>query len=205
MDSLLEQLRHATRTAHHQLDHHPLLQGLVRPGLDLPGYAQALAALHGPLAGCEKLLAPHLIPTDFPLRHPDLEADLADLGHTPWPLSATLPNASQADARLGILYVLEGACLGAAFIHRSLSTRLPEAPLRFFGTPSPKRWARFQKHARQTHPLGSAVIEGALATFACYHQHLNACLALSGYPDDDLDGRPPVPGTHHYGPAGGGR
>lgn len=213
--STVSMLRAATQAAHHQLDHHPLLRGLVRPGLDLPHYAQALAALHAPQAALEALLTSTARPEEiaqetlFAARTPDLEADLADLAHlgqAPWPLAATPPPASHPAARLGIRYVLEGACLGAAFIGRGLAARLSEAPRRYFCTPNPARWVHFQQLLASTCADDfPSLIASAQASFACYHQHLNACLTLSGCPDGDLDDRQPEPGSPHYGPAGDGR
>jgi heme oxygenase len=173
---LLGELRVATRSAHHRLDHHPLLQVLVRPERGLAPYAQALAALHGPLAALEALLAGLLPEGGFPARRPALEADLGQLGQCPWPLAAPLPCATCDAERLGILYVLEGACLGGAFIARGLAARLPEAPHSFFSSPGPERWARFQQLATRHTGSPAQVIGSALATFTCYQQHLDACL-----------------------------
>lgn len=178
MDALAAQCRAATRQAHHALDHHPLLAPLVRPGLSLTEYAQALAALYAPQAALESMLAGFAPAEDFPPRLPRLEADLAALGLAPEPLRAPPPRAEDASARLGCLYVLEGSNLGAAFIAKALAKHLPDAPRHFFaGGADPLRWERFWRFAHACRPEAERMIAAACATFAFYRSHLDACLA----------------------------
>ncbi|MCX8086838.1 MAG: biliverdin-producing heme oxygenase [Rhodocyclaceae bacterium] len=178
-DALAAQCRAATRAAHRALDHHPLLAPLLRPGLTLTEYAQALAALYAPQAALESLLAGFAPAKDFPPRSSALAADLAALGLAPEPLRAAPPLAEDVSARLGCLYVLEGSNLGAAFIAQALAKHLPAAPRRFFaGGADPLRWERFWRFARDCRPQPERMIAAAIATFAFYRSHLDACLAF---------------------------
>ncbi|MFN3884508.1 MAG: biliverdin-producing heme oxygenase [Rhodocyclaceae bacterium] len=169
-------LRAATKADHHALDHHPLLAPLVRPGLTLADYGRALAALHGPQAALEALLAGFAPAKDFPPRLPVLEADLAALGLPPQPLRAAPPAADDDSSRIGLMYVLEGSNLGGAVIARQLARYLPRTPCAFFsGGGGEERWRRFWEFAFNCEIGLAAACAAARAAFAFYRAHLDAC------------------------------
>jgi len=152
----------------------------VRPRLAPADYARALAALRGPHAALETLLAGFAPAGDFPPRLPDLDADLAAIGMTPFPLSAALPAADSDAARVGCLYVVEGSNLGGTVIARQLATSLAAGiPRAFFaGSSGPPRWEGFWRFAAaRCAPEGHATAcAAARAAFAFYRRHLDACL-----------------------------
>jgi len=182
--ALAGHLRETTRAAHRALDHHPLLAPLVRPGLGTEDYARALAALHGPHAALEALLAGFAPAEDFPPRLPDLDADLAALGVAPGYLRIETPAPADNAARIGLMYVIEGSNLGAAVIARQLATSLPPAaPRAFFaGFGGTARWQRFWRFTAPHCPPGThdSVAASACAAFAFYRRHLDDCLARQG-------------------------
>lgn len=178
-DTLASRLRLATREAHRGLDHHPLLQPLVDKCLRREDYACALAALHGPQAAIESRLADFAPPAVFPTRLADLDADLAALRMPPQALHAELPDTPTAAAHIGLMYVIEGSRLGGAAIARCLASSQPHAPRRFFSNAAETgRWERFwalaEHHCTRTAQVEEAIAT-AVATFDCYHRHLNAC------------------------------
>lgn len=177
---LAAQLREATKAAHRQLDHHPLLAVLLGPTLTLEAYGQALAALHGAHGAIESLLADFAPAAILPRRLPDLESDLAALGVTPCPLTIDVPLAGSDAEKLGMLYVIEGSNLGGVVIARQLATSLPAtAPRSFFGgAEGHPRWQRFWVFAQSRISNGDADLAAtaACATFAFYRHHLDRCL-----------------------------
>jgi heme oxygenase len=188
--SLAEHLRGATCVAHQGLDQHPMLRLLVGQDLDVASYATILASLHGPQAALESVLTPPLaafgLSRTFPPRLSALEADLSDLGQRPFPLHGREPERIGDPELVGLLYVLEGSRLGGAIIQRQLANSLPEdAPSRFFTVDGdPQRWSRFREFAVDRAgelACRDRVTAAALAGFALYRQHLDACLGhLSG-------------------------
>jgi heme oxygenase len=183
--SLAEHLRGATRVAHQGLDQHPLLRLLVGEDLDVASYATILASLHGPQAALESVLTPPLaalgLSETFPPRLAQLEADLTDLVRRPFPLHGGMPERIGDAELVGLLYVLEGSRLGGALIQRQLAHSLPaDAPRRFFTVDGdPQRWSRFREfaadHAGEL-ACRDRVTAAALAGFALYRRHLDACL-----------------------------
>lgn len=176
--NLPEALRQATRAAHHDLDHHPLLAPLVREGLSLATYADALAGLHGIQAAAEQAAAAGLNDGSYPWqpRLADLTADLAALGRTPWPRTPPPPQCSAPGSIIGLMYVLEGSRLGAQVIARQLALQLPHAPHRFFTGP-PRDWSAFTVWAasQDAPAIRATVLTSAQAWFAAWRQHLDEC------------------------------
>ena len=180
---LLHALRTATRQAHHLLDHHALLAPLPRADITLTAYGDALAALHGIHLAGETAIAAGLarlgLDYDWQPRQTELEADLAALGRTPWPLRIPTAPCQDAADLIGYLYVIEGSRLGGLVIGRQLATHLPQAPRRFYDDQhAPARWAGFNQFAEaccppEQHPraLGTAQ-----AVFQDYASHLDDCL-----------------------------
>lgn len=177
---LLKRLREGTRSAHRQLDHHPLLAPLVRPELALENYGSALAALLAPHASLEEILADFVDSANFPPRAHDLAHDLAVLERAPCTLGAAVPVFWSPAEKIGALYVIEGSGLGAVVIARQLRQSLPEGTsMRFFaGSGGWLRWENFWQfashHCETTQ--ADAAISAARATFDFYHAHLDACL-----------------------------
>lgn len=177
---LAAHLREATKAAHRQLDHHPLLAALLSPSLALAAYGQALAALHGAQGAIEAALADFAPPTLLPPRLPDLAADLASLGVSPWPVTVAAPAPVSVAEKIGMLYVIEGSNLGGVVIARQLAASLPEAaPRAFFGgSEGPRRWQRFWAWLPPSIPQEDfdPAARAARATFAFYRLHLDRCL-----------------------------
>lgn len=176
--NLPEALRQATRAAHHDLDHHPLLAPLVREGLSLAAYADALAGLHGIQAAAEQAAAAGLTGGNYPWqpRLADLAADLAALGRTPWPRTLPPPPCTAPGAVIGLMYVLEGSRLGARVIARQSALQLPRAPRRFFSGPPPD-WTAFTVWAasQDTPAIRATILTSAQDWFAAWRRHLDQC------------------------------
>lgn len=177
-------LRQTTKSAHHRLDHQPLLSALLDPAIDHMRYGDALAALHGVYVAAENQLA-NQATEDFPHwpRTPDLEADLAELGRTPPPFTGRLPSSGKPGAHIGLLYVLEGSALGGQLLSRRLRVALgPACPLRFFTgqgeAAAARRWAAFWQYAAGCCAPAHfpAAEEAAINLFAVFSQHLDSCL-----------------------------
>ncbi len=132
---LHHRLREATKALHHRLDHHPILSPLVRPGLTLGDYGDALAALHGPQWSMEGWVAQASamlnVPILYAARLDHLGSDLSDLGRKPWPWEGRQVEIS-LPALVAMLYVLEGSRRGSVVIGELIRMRLPNAPHRFF-------------------------------------------------------------------------
>jgi heme oxygenase len=180
VDELAAALRAATRDDHRGIDHHPLLAPLARRALLRRDYARALRALYGPQAALEAWLADFLPAAILPPRLPDLAADLAALGVTPWPLAVPLPAwPAHPAVRLGVAYVIEGANLGGAVIARHLPVDFPR---RFFANAGgPVRWQRFWQFAAKHADACAAPDQAAAAATSCfawYRRHLDACLTV---------------------------
>jgi heme oxygenase (biliverdin-IX-beta and delta-forming) len=171
-------LRENTRADHHALDHHPVLAALVRRSVTIDEYTTALAALHGAQHAIEHVLE-RFVPRDwFPQRTPDIEADLHDLGCSPYPLKVPIPHPETQAARVGMMYVIEGSNLGGRVIANHLAQHLPKAvPLRFFGkVDATTRWHHFWQFALQQCPAGeySLAVEAARNTFGFFRTHLDS-------------------------------
>jgi heme oxygenase len=176
-------LRRATKTAHHALDHHPLLAALLSPSLTRTAYGDALAALHGIFAATEYALAPGA-DVDFPHapRLPALDADLAALGRAPSPCLSLIAVPDSGAARIGLLYVLEGSALGGQVLTRQIQATLgTDCPLRFFAgageSAAKKRWTHFWRYAEvhcrvEDIPQAEAA---ACALFKAFQTHLDDC------------------------------
>ncbi|WP_163557479.1 biliverdin-producing heme oxygenase [Halomonas sp. NO4] len=146
-------LRQATRQAHQRLDHHPLLQQLIRPGLTRQAYGASLLALYQPHARLEACVAAGVarlgldvepeVPS--PPRLALLAADLAALGlAVPAADGRALPVAASVATLAGQRYVLEGSRLGGQVIARHVVAALgASAPVTFFTAPGAgEHWQR---------------------------------------------------------------
>lgn len=184
--AVARELRRRTRRAHQRLDHHPLLQRLVRPGLTRESYAAVLRALHRPHAELEAAVAAASARLGLavgeaapaPPRLPQLEADLQALGEA-WP-SLGHPNVPIADslaALVGQRYVLDGSRLGGQVIARQVIERLgADAPRHFFADPDPEwHWQRFLVFAERHCPPDEidCAVAAAQVAFADFLAHLD--------------------------------
>ena len=183
LTSFADTIRAELRSVHRDIDHHPLLAPLVRDGLTLQTYGDAIAALHAPLMELETrvgLLAAEGQKSLYQSRHPLLEHDLARLGRFPIPLqSPPLPVLTRQEL-LGVLYVLAGSCLGGAVIARQLKKSLPPgAPIRFFGAGDGEaQWRGYWQYLQSQdfdEDVLALIISGAKAGFSLYLGHLNHC------------------------------
>lgn len=153
------ELRSGTRAAHHALDHHPLLQRLVLPGLGMEAYAESLQAIHAAHAGLEARVLESAWHARLSLalgpRSHLLAQDLADLGRpVPEPNRHFSPPRSESEW-LGQAYVLEGSRLGSAVIVKQVRAALGESvPARFLA----------DKQASDAWPRILACIDRQLAT-----------------------------------------
>jgi heme oxygenase (biliverdin-IX-beta and delta-forming) len=190
--ALHSELRAATKTPHHLLDHHPVLAALVRADLRIDQYGHALAALHGVHQAAEawifRFLQRHPCPFDFATRSklPALEADLAALGRAPIPLVDTLNVPFAMGSFIGILYTLEGSTLGGQFIARQLSQwHGASLPMQFFngyGALTRQRWNEFLEFAETACPVDEYDLASAaaVAMFDTIRRHLDQASAQVG-------------------------
>lgn len=179
-----KRLRRATAAAHHQLDHHPLLQRLLGPDLELDQYAESLAALYRPHVQLERLVheSPHHAESGFELsaRVERLEADLRELGWSLPPVPHIPPAPSDERATWwGRVYVLEGSRQGSAVIARCIQSSLRDTvPCRFFGEGTisddhNSLFATLEQELRGHAALEQAVAS-ARAAFTAYKVELDA-------------------------------
>lgn len=189
--ALLELLRASTRSAHHRIDHHPMLAPLLRPKLSLAHYGLVLGTffdlyctLQPGIAaavkrfGCDYELADRLAWLKSDLTY------LAKLGfEVPASCNASSPAPITSPADLiGTLYVVEGSALGGQVIARHLQTSLAidaRGGAKFFngrGKETVKYWNRFQQFAAELCPSADheAAANAAAAVFDRFSRELDA-------------------------------
>jgi len=188
-----ERLRHATRTAHAQLE--SALNLLAAP-IASDRIVCLLERFHGFHAAWEPALK-GLVPDELlapRLKLALLRQDLRSLGVGDRRLRA-LPDchaaaglcATEADAA-GALYVMEGSTLGGRIISRSLqeSPWLGRRRLQYwnpYGEDTGKRWSETLAYLESLPSSGSdAIIRSAIATFDVLHAWLLPELPLRGQP-----------------------
>ncbi|MFC0445560.1 biliverdin-producing heme oxygenase [Pseudidiomarina halophila] len=183
MNDLLSALRHATRDAHSQLDHHPVLAQLLASELSLERYAEVLLLLYPAHAGMEDVLTEYWckapVSYDLHRREALLRSDLKQLGHHPAEPSRW-PAPQSFSAAVGMTYVIEGSRLGGTMLARRIMRQLPDAPCRFFAEDGSQQWSAFQKFVLQHQQLidHNEAITAALKGFDCYRTVINL-----GYPE----------------------
>ncbi len=183
-------LRQTSKQAHHGLDHHPVLAPLLQPGLSAWQYGNALAALHGVHALSEGFIHAFLdqhaeLPGYRPRRRlPLLEADLAALNRSPYPLTLTLPLPQSVATLVGVLYTVEGSGMGGQIIARTLRQMgAGHLPLQFFdgnGDTAMSCWQDFLRFADAVCPPDqhTDAADTALALFNLVHRHLDQSAEL---------------------------
>ncbi|RCV89416.1 biliverdin-producing heme oxygenase [Billgrantia montanilacus] len=187
--AVAQALRQGTRSAHRRLDHHPLLQQLVRPGLTRASYTASLLALYRPQAQLEAVVAASAAclglsigeASPAPPRLPQLEADLHGLGAVlPLPGSSECQVADSPAALVGLRYVLDGSRLGGQVIARQVVEWLgDDVPHRFFAAAEPDwHWRRFLAFGQHHCPPEDVdrAVAAAQAAFANYLVSLDAAL-----------------------------
>ncbi len=187
VNGLHRALRDATAPLHRQLDHHPLLQPLTQPVPDRHGYAIALAALQPIHVAYQTTLAAwqtHFaqpVGLDARARLDALDADLATLDQSPFPLRARWPEADRGAALIGQRYVIDGSALGGLAIATRLDRTGSDLPRRFLaagGADLPARWRALLAFAEQQQPDPAAVIDAACTLFHTLLDHLDQVVAL---------------------------
>ena len=181
--SVLERLRAETRTEHDAIEGSPLLQELFsgRPGRE--AYRVLLERKYGFHRPVERILrrsAPGLLADRA--RSNLLACDLNALGLSLGDLAALpearrLPPLDSHAARLGVLYVLEGATLGGQVILNRLSTApdpVIRTATRFFrghGPATGRRWQAFRRQLLSEMPddprAHDTAVAAAADTFDC--------------------------------------
>lgn len=184
MTKLAQQLRNATQDSHRRLDSNPLLRPLTRADISTQAYADALAALHGPLQQLEQCLARYQqigdeVQLAYSWRCPALEQDLRQLQRAPFPYRGPDLMVDRRSALIGTLYVLEGARLGGQAISRRLRQNRPDLPDHFFNHTTspgwPSYWLPLLDSVDQADQV--LVIHAAKQAFAVFSDHLET-LAL---------------------------
>ncbi len=183
-------LRRDTASAHHALDHHPLMQRLTSSELTCEQYAESLAAMYRPHAWLEQRVhqSRHHFETRLHLspRLELLEADLLELG---WPVPAVSPTpAEPSDGRAswwGRVYVLEGSRQGSAVIARCIQSSLFDTvPCRFFSeariSGEYDTLLAILEHELEAHEALEQAVASARAAFAAYRAELEAFDSMKG-------------------------
>jgi heme oxygenase len=151
--SARDALRNATRGHHDAMEAAPTMAALLGAAPDARDVARAIMGQLSVIAPVEDSLrraAPDACAlfADYVPRAPLARADLARLPATPTaPAPRRLPRLASPEAWLGFRYVMEGASLGGALIHRRLAVVRPALPpLGFFDPLGERRgdaWRRF--------------------------------------------------------------
>jgi heme oxygenase len=187
-------LRLATGEQHRRLDRG--LDYVLSERLSTGRYVDLLEALFGFYAPLEESFRPWEAasrPLGLPLvrRAGLLHRDLRAFGRAPEhsPTCAELPVLATVDHLAGVIYVLEGACLGGQMIARALIQRHGigrENGAAFFsgdGAQTAVRWkqviAWLEERGRSRAARGE-IVDGATATFAALSRWLGAREVLDG-------------------------
>ncbi|MEM1012827.1 MAG: biliverdin-producing heme oxygenase [Planctomycetota bacterium] len=158
-DSLLDQLRQATRPIHdrlHDLD----------PTFNREAYARFLAAMaagHGRLAARGQATSGELLER--------LEADLDQLPKVP---REDLPAADSDAGRLGELYVMTGSRMGSAAMLSDLRKRHADWPMQYLAAAKPtEAWPELKETLAQS-PANDAETAAAVWLFEQVERRMRA-------------------------------
>jgi heme oxygenase (biliverdin-IX-beta and delta-forming) len=178
---LHEALRAATDGVHQRLHTHRGFAAIKAETIDLPRYARLLRRLHG-------FHRPFEVATGLAAaRSGRIAADLAALASepalasTPIPQCHDIPVFDDTDARLGGLYVVEGAALGGRILARHLDRLFGTGAVAgrsFFlggGSDTGATWRAFLAQLGEVSPDPARrhrVIAAAVATFAAFENWL---------------------------------
>jgi heme oxygenase (biliverdin-IX-beta and delta-forming) len=179
-DDVLRRLRTATSADHDRVER---ALDLTAPQLDRAGLVSAMTTLHAFWRAAEAGLDDWARDRPADARRLDwaarrrtalFAADIKALGADPDPAEPALPAVRDTDRALGRLYVLEGATLGGAVIHRHLASlpSLRAVRLRAFspyGQRTGVMWAAYRRATREHVAAGGdadRVVRSAQETFA---------------------------------------
>lgn len=200
--SVHARLRRATHDQHVQLNHHPMLNGLVQPSFSLPIYRLLLIAYFHLYQALEQKITDYLVqqPCLFdykprqklPWLAQDIEffQDHASASETPPPCLSALPSIENTGSLVGLLYVIEGSTLGGQHIFGKLSkfqSLSREEGARFFygyGEQTAEKWENFLQFSDSIHerPLDCAAAEAsAICTFRLFESVLNDYMHRDNY------------------------
>ena len=186
MTNVNKRLRLATAAHHHALDHHPLLQRLVRKGLMVEEYRSSLAAMHAVHAALECCVLNsewheksglQLQPRSYLLRN-----DIETLGGAPCELAGAWFRCAASESEwLGQAYVLEGSRQGSAVIVERVVGSLGESiPRRFFSASGDQdAWSHllFRMEAQlNTSRQVAIATEAAQVTFEDYRRAIDSTI-----------------------------
>ncbi len=168
---LRQQLRDATKAEHHKIDHHLLMENLLRGDLNKKGYItvlNALYCLHFPIENAFLAIRHH---GEFPspMRSGWLAEDLDRMGGVAggrmW--SGRIPET--VSGYVGMRYVIEGSAMGGKLILRHLATRLPvecrDATRFFQGDSLDLGWKNLWEMTEQVSVVSSEAIDAAKRLF----------------------------------------
>jgi len=160
---LLQYLRQATYSSHHQIEQNTRLARLLQPNLTLVNYQEVLARMLGFLEPLEQAIdaSPEASRIYAGLgkrsKTPWLIQDLLSLGHSvqsiadiPRATPQELPAVTSLAKSAGVLYVLEGSTLGGQLISRHLNHNLgltSDRGGRFYagyGAENGRMWGQFR-------------------------------------------------------------
>ena len=190
----MPQLRLATQTEHQRIERSELLSGLLTTNYSMAQYQQLLARLFGfysalepqIFTGLPEYAAPVLMnrqKSDLLVR--DLQAFSMNLTAVEaLPRCFTLPELKSFAARMGSLYVMEGATLGGQIIQRKLIEQFGvgiQPTLYFYsayGDDTGRQWYMFKTAMEQWFGQDNDAVErlitSARATFNCLIEWLEA-------------------------------
>jgi len=202
--SLHLQLRQATQESHLDVERHPLLAPLLRPGLEQGAYIRVLQAFRGFYLACEPGLDYQLVAGTaaeagsiqyrYQPRSQLLAEDLHDLNDIAFApaldpsisgLPVRLPVLQTPEHILGWLYVLEGATQGGRVIAPRVSLALglnKTFGARYFHLYTQNNWRIFQSlmEACQASYCQLKVVDGGIAAFESLLAYLNAANTIEG-------------------------
>jgi heme oxygenase len=189
---ILIRLKEETRQYHSQLEGNPLSQLVLSDRVGQADYTEWLSRFAGFYIPIEKLLsAVNWAETGFDFQErvkvPNLISDLLFLGLSGddisgLPICQRMPEIASPEQAVGVLYVLEGATLGAQIIQRHLQTALgltPSQGLSFFCSygdavgPMWQAYMQFAALAADTPEKQDAIVTAAVETFVCFEQWLS--------------------------------
>lgn len=184
---LRAELRAQTHDVHQKLHLHPHFVALFGGSISAPDYVDLMQRFHGFYAPMEDaiaraaLLSPGLLDGfTYVRRTPLLQQDLTDLGFgrediARAPMCSQIAKLVTPETLGGVLYVIEGATLGAALIDRAAQKVLhaeSTAGRSFWAwsrAHNKERWAAtnaYLDHLEQQGHAVAAIVDGAQGTFA---------------------------------------
>jgi len=186
-----QRLREATAPYHHALDHHPLLQRLVRKGLTVEEYVSSLVAMHAAHAGLERCVLQsewhERSGLQLQPRCHLLCNDIVALGWEPFDFADTWFRWARSESEwLGQAYVLEGSRQGSAVIVKRVVESLGKTIPRQFLSESAERdvWPRLLSKMETRLNMSREVAiatDAAQAVFEDYSRAIDSVMEGVGF------------------------